>query len=93
MSAAKIQTGKELGEEILQALREMNAGLGEVIHTPAASARRAVGLSQAQFATLMGVSLRTLQDWEQGRRNPSGAARTLLAVAVRHPQALRDIAL
>ena len=55
--------------------------------SPAAS-----GLSQAQFARLMGVSVRTLQEWEQGRRHPSGAAQTLLAVAQRHPDVLRELA-
>ena len=49
-------------------------------------------LSQARFAQLLGVSLRTLQDWEQGRRAPSGAARTLLMVAAKNPQALLEVA-
>lgn len=42
-------------------------------------------------AELLGVSPRTLQDWKQGRREPTGAARTLLRVAVRHPEALREL--
>ena len=46
----------------------------------------------AQFATLLGVSVRTLQGWEQGRTQPSGAARTLLAIALRSPQALLEVA-
>ena len=50
------------------------------------------GLSQARFAELLGVSVRTLQDWEQGRRVPSGAARTLLAIAAKNPQALLEVA-
>lgn len=54
--------------------------------------RTAAGLSQAQFAALMGVSARTLQEWEQGRRQPSGAAVTLLKVAERHPDVLRELA-
>ena len=54
--------------------------------------RRKVGLSQSRFATLLGVSVRTLQDWEQGRRAPSGAARTLLLIAHRNPAALLDVA-
>jgi len=54
-------------------------------------ARSRVGLPQAEFAALLGVSVRTLQDWEQGRRNPSGAAQTLLRVAMRHPDTLRDL--
>ena len=50
------------------------------------------GLSQERFAALLGVSIRTLQDWEQGRRAPSGAARTLLLIAERNPKALLDVA-
>jgi putative transcriptional regulator len=50
------------------------------------------GLSQVRFAALLGVSPRTLQDWEQGRRQPTGAAKTLLRVAERHPEVLRELA-
>ncbi|WP_442953306.1 helix-turn-helix domain-containing protein [Paucibacter sp. XJ19-41] len=57
----------------------------------AARARAQVGLSQRDFAPLLGVSARTLQDWEQGRREPNGAARTLLRVAVAHPEVLREL--
>ena len=57
-----------------------------------AIARAATGLSQAAFAKLLGVSTRTLQEWEQGRKAPSGAAATLLRVAARHPEVLRELA-
>ncbi len=57
-----------------------------------ASARAATGFSQAAFAKLLGVSVRTLQEWEQGRKVPSGAAATLLKVAARHPKVLKDLA-
>ena len=50
------------------------------------------GLSQSLFAKLLGVSVRTLQEWEQGRRHPSGAAKTLLAIAMRHPEVLQELA-
>ncbi|MBB2928493.1 helix-turn-helix domain-containing protein [Paraburkholderia silvatlantica] len=59
--------------------------------TAAALARARAGLSQSAFAALLGISARTLQDWEQGRRQPTGAAQTLLRVAVAHPEALRDL--
>ena len=66
---------------------------GRVINVPdVASIRTKTGLSQARFAVLLGVSVRTLQDWEQGRRAPSGAARTLLLVADRNPHALLEVA-
>jgi putative transcriptional regulator len=57
--------------------------------SPASEARSKVGMSQGEFAKLLGVSVRTLQDWEQGRREPSGAAKTLLRIAARNPEAVR----
>jgi putative transcriptional regulator len=69
----------------------MKAGTGTVVYSPITAARQKSGLSQSQFAELMGVSLRTLQEWEQGRRNPSGAAKTLLRVAESHPEVLREL--
>jgi putative transcriptional regulator len=53
--------------------------------------RATLGLSQTAFATMMGISVKTLRNWEQGRRNPGGAARVLLQVATRHPEAIRDV--
>lgn len=83
-----------IGQEILDGLLELKSGEhGRIINVPSvASIREKTGLSQARFATLLGVSVRTLQDWEQGRRAPSGAARTLLMVAHRNPRALLDVA-
>ena len=80
--------------EILDGLRELKRGeTGRVINLPPVSKiRRKVGLSQSRFAALLGVSVRTLQDWEQGRRAPSGAARTLLLIAEKNPGALLDVA-
>ena len=85
---------RNIGDEILQGLRELKRGeYGRVINVPdVATVRAKTGLSQARFAQLLGVSVRTLQDWEQGRRAPSGAARTLLQVAARNPQALLEVA-
>lgn len=57
----------------------------------AAQARARVGLSQQDFARLLGVSARTLQDWEQGRREPTGAAKMLLRVAASHPEVLIEL--
>lgn len=70
----------------------MHAGLGAVMYSPIIATRQYAGLSQTQFAALLGVSARTLQEWEQGRRQPSGAARTLLDVAERYPEILREVA-
>jgi putative transcriptional regulator len=57
-----------------------------------AKARAATGLSQTAFASLLGVSVRTLQEWEQGRKIPSGAAATLLKVAAKYPNVLKGLA-
>ena len=85
---------REIGHEILRGLREIKRGKhGRVINIPSVgSIREKTGLSQERFATLLGVSIRTLQDWEQGRRAPSGAARTLLLIAARNPKALLEVA-
>jgi putative transcriptional regulator len=85
---------RNIGLEILEGLREIKRGeYGRVINIPeVASIREKTGLSQARFAELLGVSVRTLQDWEQGRRVPSGAARTLLVVANKNPHVLLDVA-
>lgn len=56
------------------------------------AARAGTGLSQSEFAGMMGVSVRTLQDWEAGRRQPSGAAQTLLRIAAQHPRIVREAA-
>jgi putative transcriptional regulator len=56
-----------------------------------AATRARSGLSQERFADLLGVSPRTVQEWEQGRRQPSGAARSLLAIAARRPEVLREV--
>lgn len=85
---------RNIGEELLEAIRDVKAGRYGAVHeiTPAAQARAKTGLSQAQFAALLGVPKRTLQDWEQGRRQPSGAAKTLIAVALKRPKVLREVA-
>jgi len=83
---------RDLGADLLKSVRQMKAGLGTVVYSPIIAARQTSGLSQVEFAALLGVSLRTLQEWEQGRRQPSGAAKTLLRVAVAHPEVLRELA-
>lgn len=82
------EAGRDIGAEILQSIKDMKAGKGKVIVPAAVEAREATGLSQSQFASLLGVSVRTLQGWEQGRKQPSGAARTLLAIARTNPKAV-----
>ena len=85
---------RDLGAEILEGIRQLKRGeIGRVITYPSvASIRARTNLSQSQFAQLIGVSVRTLQEWEQGRRTPSGPARTLLELAHRNPKALLELA-
>jgi putative transcriptional regulator len=85
---------RNIGREILEGIREIKRGqYGRVTTVPSVSSfREKTALSHAEFARLLGVSVRTLREWEQGRRAPSGAARTLLMIAVKNPRALLDIA-
>ena len=89
----------DLFNELVASVREGGAILrGEaepsrtsVIDEPdVAAIREEYSLSQAKFAALLGISVRTLQNWEQGRRHPQGPARVLLRVAARHPRAVLD---
>ena len=87
---------KAFQRDLLESVRQMRRGeaarVTKVKLPPATEARLRMGLSQQDFAQLLGVSPRTLQDWEQGRREPTGAARMLLKVAVKHPGVLRKMA-
>jgi putative transcriptional regulator len=85
---------RNIGPEILEGIREIKRGEhGRVTTIPSVSSiREKTGLSQTVFARLLGVSVRTLQEWEQGRRAPSGAARTLLLIAAKNPNVLLDVA-
>ena len=85
---------RNIGREILDGIREIKRGEhARVVNAPSiASIRERTGLSQSRFAQLLGVSVRTLQEWEQGRRAPSGAARTLLLIAQKNPRALLEVA-
>lgn len=86
---------RNIGEELLESIRDIKAGHYGALHqvevTKAAEARSRTGLSQVKFAELLGVSVRTLQEWEQGRRMPSGAARSLLHIAVSRPDVFREV--
>jgi putative transcriptional regulator len=86
---------RNLGAELLASVRELKNGKAGHVHrvpvSAIAEARARSGLSRQKFAELLGVSPRTLQEWEQGRRHPSGAARSLLAIAVRRPDVLREV--
>lgn len=86
---------RDIGLEILEGIQEIKAfKAGHIdlktreLKEPSSpkEIRTRLELSQSAFAALMGVSLRTVQDWEQGRREPSGPAKSLLRVAEQHPE-------
>lgn len=92
---------KELFEELLESVKQGAAIMkGEiepsrVFHFPETEVkklRKHYGLSQNKFASLMGISVATLRNWEQGRRKPEGPAKVLLMVAAKHPDVLLEIA-
>jgi putative transcriptional regulator len=92
---------RDIGQEILDGIREIKsfkAGKTTLrtreLSEPSSpkEIRVKLGLSQAAFAALMGVSLRTVQDWEQGRREPSGPAKSLLRIAEQFPEVFIQVA-
>lgn len=93
---AQWEAERDLGREILEGVRDIKAGRTGRRFTaasfPVVRTREKSGLSQSRFAELLGVSVRTLQEWEQGRREPSGAAKTLLKIAELYPEVLRQVA-
>ena len=87
----------EAFQELLASVREGGAILRgekkparalEVPEPDVAELRGRLGLSQSKFAALIGISVRTLQEWEQGRRHPRGPARVLLRIARVNPKAI-----
>lgn len=86
---------RNIGDELLQAITDIKAGKHAAKYPVEANeiveARLKCGLSQTQFAAALHISARTLQQWEQGRRQPSGAAETLLKIVARHPEVLREV--
>jgi putative transcriptional regulator len=89
-----MDSARDIGSEVLEGIRALKQGkTGRVSRIRSvAQIRESIGLSQQHFARLLGVSIRTLQEWEQGRRSPSGAARTLLLLAGQNPKILLKVA-
>jgi len=87
---------EQFQNDLLASVRQMKAGKAARVTaievSAATEARNRVGMSQSEFAKLLGVSVRTLQDWEQGRREPSGATKTLLRIASQNPEAVKAAA-
>jgi len=90
-----VSSGEALGLKLLKSVREMKAGQAARVTTiepnEVVQARQGTGMSQAQFAEALHISKRTLQEWEQGRRSPSGAAQTLIRIAKMHPEVVLEV--
>ena len=86
------ESTRDLEAELIASAHQMAEGKTAVAYSAVIAARKGSGLSQSQFAALLGVSVRTLQGWEQGRRQPTGAAKTLIAVAQLNPEILQQLA-
>ncbi len=88
-------SARDVWQETLDAVRDIKAGRVGRVETvdllPVVEARQKSGLSQSRFAELLGVSVRTLQDWEQGRRKPSKAAISLIQIAKQRPDVLHEV--
>lgn len=91
---------RDLGAEILDGINEIKRfKQGKVAlrthelsePSPPKAIRQKLQMSQSAFAGLMGVSVRTLQDWEQGRREPQGPAVALLRIAEQHPEVFNEL--
>jgi len=94
VKSKRTTSGEDIGRKLLQSVREMKAKkrgrVTSVEPNEVAQARHKSGLSQAQFAEVLGISKRTVQEWELGRRSPSGAAQALIRIAKRHPDVVRE---
>ena len=91
----KLEETRDPWAEAIAGIKEYKRGrigrVSKVAVSPVVDARLKSGLSQSKFASLLGVSLRTLQDWEQGRREPSGAAKSLIRIAEARPDVLKQV--
>jgi putative transcriptional regulator len=87
---------RDLGQEILDSITEIGRGQVGRVHLQISpdeikAVRRRLGVSQRSFAAMLNVSYRTLQEWEQGRRQPRGPAQSLLVIAARRPDVIQEV--
>ena len=86
---------RDLGQELLESIQALKKGEGKKYHvdlpSDIVSIRKNLHLTQSAFASLMGISKRTLEYWEQGRRHPSGPAYSLLRIAQNHPDVFKEL--
>ena len=96
MSKKPNKDERDIGAELIQAAKEIKAHKEGTLHpkivrSDIITARNNLELSQSQFAALLGVSKRTLEQWEQERREPSQAAQRLIQIAIERPDVLIEL--
>jgi putative transcriptional regulator len=77
---------RDLFAELKQAAKDLQAGLGHVVYSPIIAARKRTGLSKSAFADLLGISVETLENWEQRRELPSKAAGIMITRILENPE-------
>lgn len=83
---------KSIKESLTESLTQLARGdVGRITYPPVVNIRKQAGLSQSQFAERLGISVNTLQSWEQGQRQPSGAAATLMRLLNNHPELVAEL--
>lgn len=90
----KDKNSKDLGDRLIDGIREIKSGKGKrytvELPTGVRLVRARMGLTQVEFAERLNISVRTLQEWEQGSRKPTGAAVALLDIAYHHPRIFKS---
>ncbi len=83
---------ESIKESLATSLKEISSGeVGRITYPPIANTRQQTGLTQSQFAQRLGISINTLQSWEQGQRQPSGAAATLMRLLNKRPELVKEL--
>ena len=80
---------RDIKEELKQALQDLQEGRGRVVYSPLIAVRKSAGVTQQQFAEFLGISVDTLEDWEQQRQHPSKTALMMIAIALSKPEVVR----
>lgn len=88
---ADYEASRDFAADLIQSIREMKAGLGTVVFSPAIEARKKTGLSQDELAAALDVPVATLQEWEGIHGQPTEAANKLIEMAIKNPAAFLEL--
>ncbi len=88
---AALEASQDFAADLIQSIREMKAGLGTVVYSPVAEARKKTALTPVEFATLLDVSVATLHEWETGHGQPNETVKKLILMALDTPEAFLEL--